>query len=106
MTSFNYSISAKDSCQGDSGGPLMNRMQENGQVKYEWIGVVSFGVGCGHPGYPGAYTRASCYLNWIGSQFGLKGTSTTNSDSSSWSTSCPRDKLTLRQGVKFLYSHM
>ena len=58
---MNYII-AKDSCQGDSGGPLMNIVKENGKSKYEWIGVVSFGVGCGQPGYPGAYTRASCYI--------------------------------------------
>ena len=67
---------AKDSCQGDSGGPLMNLIQENGVNKYEWIGVVSFGVGCGQKGYPGAYTRASCFLDWIASQFGLSGTFT------------------------------
>ena len=67
---------AKDSCQGDSGGPLMNLIQENGVNKYEWIGVVSFGVGCGQPGYPGAYTRGSCFLDWIASQFGLSGTFT------------------------------
>ena len=52
----------------------MNLIQENGVNKYEWIGVVSFGVGCGQPGYPGAYTRASCFLDWIASQFGLSGT--------------------------------
>ena len=51
-----------DSCQGDSGGPLMNIVKENGKSKYEWIGIVSFGVGCGLKGYPGAYTRTSCYI--------------------------------------------
>ena len=87
----------------------MNLIQENGVNKYEWIGVVSFGVGCGQKGYPGAYTRASCFLDWIASQFGLSGnyyhiifedlstyfsvtffsaTSTTSSQSSSWSTGC------------------
>ena len=58
---LNY-ILAKDSCQGDSGGPLMNIVKENGKSKYEWIGIVSFGVGCGLKGYPGAYTRTSCYI--------------------------------------------
>ena len=51
-----------DSCQGDSGGPLMNIRRENGQNTYEWVGIVSFGVGCAEQGYPGAYTRTSCFI--------------------------------------------
>jgi hypothetical protein len=50
---------------------------------------VSYGVGCGELGYPGAYTRTSCYLQWIAEQFGMTGTSSSSSGSSSWSTPCP-----------------
>lgn len=53
--------STYDSCSGDSGGPLMSKIR--GRVYI--VGLVSWGVECGHKSYPGVYTRVSSYGMWI-----------------------------------------
>jgi len=82
----------QDSCQGDSGGPLVgtaSKYSDSIHKRYSWIGIVSFGVGCAEPGFPGAYTRSSCYLGFVAEQFGLKGNFPAANDHPDWSTDCP-----------------
>lgn len=51
----------KDTCTGDSGGAFA--LERDGRF---WaVGIVSWGVGCGEPGYYGVYTRISKYTDWI-----------------------------------------
>ncbi|TRY79273.1 hypothetical protein TCAL_13358 [Tigriopus californicus] len=94
VDNFNYppgllcaSATGRDSCQGDSGGPLMAETQPGSNI-YQWVGIVSFGVGCARRGFPGAYTRTSCYLEWIANKMGLEGVSTRADNSLEWSTGC------------------
>ncbi len=50
----------EDSCQGDSGGPLVILGDTPTQV-----GVVSWGIGCADPSFPGVYSRISQAYDWI-----------------------------------------
>ncbi|XP_017047451.1 trypsin alpha-like [Drosophila ficusphila] len=47
----------KDACSGDSGGPLVS----NGSL----VGIVSFGMKCAHPDYPGVYADVAQLKPWI-----------------------------------------
>jgi secreted trypsin-like serine protease len=48
----------EDSCQGDSGGPLVADVDDTSALDFRLVGIVSTGIGCGWPHFPGIYTRA------------------------------------------------
>ncbi|XP_071520050.1 uncharacterized protein [Panulirus ornatus] len=52
----------KDTCKGDGGGPLVCSGPD-GSVQL--AGLVSWGIGCGHPGVPGVYVNVAHYLDWL-----------------------------------------
>eukprot|EP00522_Entomoneis_paludosa_P000260 CAMPEP_0172472392 /NCGR_PEP_ID=MMETSP1065-20121228/68310_1 /TAXON_ID=265537 /ORGANISM="Amphiprora paludosa, Strain CCMP125" /LENGTH=620 /DNA_ID=CAMNT_0013230527 /DNA_START=171 /DNA_END=2033 /DNA_ORIENTATION=- len=56
----------KSACQGDSGGPMITMATREDGSKYPLqLGVVSWGVGCGHAFYPGVYARPSGAVEWM-----------------------------------------
>jgi secreted trypsin-like serine protease len=56
-------LGGKDSCFGDSGGPLV--APADTPLGYVQVGIVSWGVQCGNPLFPGVYTRVSSFSDWI-----------------------------------------
>lgn len=61
----------QDSCQGDSGGPLVG--YQPGSTQGKLYGIVSWGLGCAKPEYPGVYTSVAAFRSWIDAQLGAWG---------------------------------
>ncbi|KRT84702.1 Trypsin [Oryctes borbonicus] len=53
-----------DTCKGDGGSPLVCQI-EGSPNRYQQVGIVAWGIGCGEQGIPGVYVNVALFRNWI-----------------------------------------
>lgn len=57
------SARGKDACKGDSGGPVVIKCEDSrADVQ---VGIISWGISCASPRYPGVYARIAALLPFI-----------------------------------------
>lgn len=61
----------EDACYGDGGGPLVCQIPEENN-RYQQVGIVSWGLGCGVKGVPGVYTDVAQLRYWIDRLMNIK----------------------------------
>ncbi|XP_053685497.1 transmembrane protease serine 2-like [Sabethes cyaneus] len=58
-----------DTCRGDAGSPVIFPIPDDiVHDRVYLVGMVSWGIGCGRPGVPAAYTAVAKFRNWIDEQ--------------------------------------
>jgi secreted trypsin-like serine protease len=55
----------QDACQGDSGGGLIRLGSDRNGKDDVQLGIVSWGLACGDPNFPGVYSRVAEHYDWI-----------------------------------------
>jgi secreted trypsin-like serine protease len=60
-----------DTCQGDSGGPMTKR---DASGAWREVGIVSYGLGCARPGFPGVYGEVQSFSADIQARISASGT--------------------------------
>lgn len=63
----------EDTCRGDAGSPVVFPVPDDFQNRMYAVGMVSWGVGCGKPGVPAAYTDVGKFRNWIDDELRKEG---------------------------------
>lgn len=63
----------EDTCRGDAGSPVVFPVPDDFQNRMYAVGMVSWGIGCGKPGVPAAYTDVGKFRNWIDDELRKEG---------------------------------
>lgn len=70
----------EDTCRGDAGSPVVFPVPDDFQNRMYAVGMVSWGVGCGKPGVPAAYTAVGKFRDWIDGEMRKEGLAMYNYD--------------------------